>query len=289
MKTEVRPVGAESFDDVYPLLCGFPTKGMSKDDWRRMLFTHRWSDNPQRGYALYADGKPVGFLGTIFSQRTLAGRTEPVCSLSSWIVLPEHRGSSLMLVTPILRLKGYTILNPTPSPVAYEIFLKLRFKPLESERLVLPPLPGVAEAARSLRGSFVTAPTEVERELDGAERELHRDLSACAVARHIVLRRGSRRCYVVATPVHRRGLPFAEVQYIGDRAFFWEHRLLAHAAIFASTGALALWVDGRFAPAGGGAPFAIRRPLRRLFRPTRDEIVPGMIDGLYSELMDLRW
>jgi hypothetical protein len=288
MTTEVRAVGTESFEEVYPLLRGFPTTAMSKEDWRRMLFTHRWSDNPQRGYALYADGKPVGFLGTIFSQRNLAGRTEQVCSLSSWIVLPEHRGSSLMLVTPILRLKGCTIVNPTPSPAAYDIFCQLGFKRLESERVVLAPVPGVAEAARSLAGSFHISRSALERELGTVERALYDDLSSCAVARHVVLRRGSKRCYVVATPVPRRGLRFAEVQYIGDPAFFWEHRILAHAALFACMGAVALRVDRRFVP-DGAARFAVRRPSRRLFRPSRSEIVPEMIDGLYSELMELRW
>jgi hypothetical protein len=288
MKSEVRAVGAEAFEEVYPLLRGFPTKGMSKEDWRRMLFTHRWSENPQRGYLLYVGGKPAGFLGTIFSERSIGGRTEQVCSLSSWIVLPEHRDASLSLVTPILRLRGCTIVNPTPSPVAYEIFHKLRFRPLESERLVLPPVPGLREAARSLAGSFDAAPETLRRELTGAERAIYDDLSSCAVARHVLLRRGSGRCYVVATPVHRRGLPFAEVQYVGDVDFFWKHRMLAHAAIFASTGALGLWVDRRFA-GDRATPFAFRRAARRLFRPSREDIEPEMIDGLYSELMDLRW
>ncbi|TMA38660.1 MAG: hypothetical protein E6J82_17505, partial [Deltaproteobacteria bacterium] len=80
---EVRAVGAEAFEEIYPLLRLFPTTQMSKDDWHRMLFSTSWSDNPQRGYALYSGGKPVGFIATIFSKRELAGRLEPICSLSS--------------------------------------------------------------------------------------------------------------------------------------------------------------------------------------------------------------
>jgi hypothetical protein len=286
--TEVRAVGAEAFEDIYPLLQGFPTKQMSKEDWRRMLFAYRWADTPQRGYALYADGKAVGFLGTIFSSRLLAGRMERVCSLSSWIVLPEHRGSSLMLVTPVLRLKDCTILNPTPSPIAYDIFHKLGFKPLESERLVLPPLPGLTEMVRSAAGSFHTRAADLRQRLTGDERALYEDLSSCIVARHVLLGHGPRHCYVVATPVHRRGLPFAEIQYVGDFDFFWRHRILAHAALLRSTGAAGLWIDRRFA-GGFRIPVSLRFPSRRLFRPTRKEITPRMIDGLYSELMGLRW
>jgi len=288
MAIEVRPVGAEAFDDIYPLFLGFPTKRMSKEDWRWMLFTYPWSDSPHRGYAMYANGKAVGFLGTIFSARPLAGQMERVCSLSSWIVLKEYRHASLSLVTPILKLRDYTILNPTPSPVAYDIFYKLGFKPLESERLILPPLPGIPEAVRALSGSVVQSREALERELTGEEHAIYRDLSSSPVAQHVLLRRGERKCYVIATSIHRKGIPFAEIQYIGDRDFFWEHRILAHVALLRSTQAVGLLVDSRFAR-GHRTPLALRWSLRRLYRPTRKEITPEMIDGLYSEMMGLRW
>lgn len=288
MAIEVRPVGIESFEDIHPLLTLFPTRKMSKEDWRWMLFAYPWSDSPHRGYAMYADGKAVGFIGTIFSTRPLSGRMERICSLSSWIVLEPYRHASLLTLKPILALRDHTILNPTPSPVAYDIFFKLGFKPLESTRLILPPFPGITEAARALSASYESSHEALERELVGEERAMYRDLCSSPVARHVLLRRGERKCYVVATPVHRRGIPFAEVQYIGDREFFWEHRILAHAALFRATHAMGLWVDSRFA-AGRRPPLAIRWPARRLYRPTRDDITPEMIDGLYSEMMALRW
>jgi len=288
MAIEVRPVGVEAFDDIHPLLLSFPTRKMSKEDWRWMLFTYPWSDSPHRGYAIYAEGKAVGFLGTIFSTRPLAGRMERVCNLSSWIVTKEYRHASLSLVTPIVKLRDCTILNHTPSPVAYEIFQKLGFQPLESERLIVPPLPGPAETARALGGSIVRSREVLERELTGDERAIYRDLSSSPVAQHILLRRGGRKCYLVATPIHRKGFPFAEIQYIGDRDFFWENRILAHAALVSSTRAVGLFVDRRFA-AGHRTPLAMRWPAPRLYRPTRKEITAVMIDGLYSEMMGLRW
>src|SRR2546426_11723317 len=119
-----------------------------------MPYTSRGEDSPHRGYPIYAAGKAVGFLGTIFRARPLAGRMERVCSPSPWTVVKEHRHASLSLVTPILKLRDCTILNPTPSPVAYEIFHTLGFQPLESERLIGPPLPGLAEATPALEGSI---------------------------------------------------------------------------------------------------------------------------------------
>ena len=287
MPIEVRPVGVEAFDDIYPLLCEFRAKRMSKEDWRRMLFTYRWTDSPQRGFAMYAGERAVGFMGTIFSERHLAGRMERICSLSSWIVLKEHRNASLSLVTPILQLKEHTIVAPTPIPRVYGIFEKLGFQPLESEQLILPPLPGIAEAARAFAGSFTWSRDALERELTGEERVIHSQLSSSPLARHVLLRRGEKKCYLVATPAHHRGLRFAELQYIGDLDFFWEHRILAHLALLLSTGATGIWLDARFAR-GRRPALAIRRPAPRLYRPTRKEITPEMIDGLYSEMMGLR-
>jgi hypothetical protein len=285
---EVRSVGSEAFEEIHPLLARFPTPKMLKEDWRWMLFRGAWSDDPRHGFALYANGEAVGFIGTIFSDRLLLGRRESICSLSSWIVLEEHRNASLLLLKPILALRDHTIVNLTPAPAVYEIFSRLGFRPLESERLLLPPVPRPAEAARALSGSATLSPEALETELTGEERTIYRDLRSSPVARHLLLRHGGRTCYVVATPLHKKGIPFAEIQYIGDRQFFWENRILAHAALFRSMGAAALMVDSRFRE-GARPPLSVRWPSRRLYRPTREEITPVLIDGLYSELMGLRW
>ena len=283
--TEVRAVGAEAFAEIYALLREFPTKKMKEEDWRRMLFSTPWSDNPQCGYALYAGGRAVGFIATLFSKRNIAGRVEPVCSLSSWIMLPDYRSDVLKLLMPILRLRDHSILNPTPSPAAYGIFSQLGFVPLESERLVLAPVP---DGAGALSGSFTTSKADLDRNLSGESATLYAHHSWCAAARHVLLRRGDRECYVVATPLHKKGLPFAEIQYASDWDLFWELRLLAHAALFPGTRAIALFVDRRFS--GGRTPLAsIARRCLRLYRPAHKGIEPERIDGLYSELMNLKW
>ena len=286
--TEVRSVGADAVDEIYPLLREFPTRRMTKEDWRRMLFSAPWSDNPQRGFALYNGGKAVGFIGTIFSNRRIADRVEPVCSLSSWIMLPEYRSEVLKLLMPILKLRDHSILNPTPSPAAYGIFSQLGFVALERERLILPPVPGFRDLAAMLSGSFTTSKADLQRQLTGEEHALYEHHSWCTAARHVLLLRGERKCYVVATPMHKKGLPFAEIQYVSDWNLFWELRLLAHAALLRSTGAIALLVDNRFA-AGRKPLVSIKSRCPRLYRPAHKAIEPWMIDGLYSEMMNLKW
>jgi hypothetical protein len=287
---KVQSVGPEAFEDIYPLLAGLPTRVMSKQDWRWLLFEYPWAPGPPRGWTLCVDGRAVGFIGAVFSARPLLGRVEKFCNPACWIVLEEYRFASALLLRPILGLKDHTILSLRLSPAAYKVSATLGFRPLESEQLVLPPIPRPAEAIRALRGSFTLAPEEIRAELTGAERTMHEDMSSSPVARHVLLRRGDRQCYLVATPCRKWGIPYADVHYLGDREFFWEHRILAQAALVLAMGiaGLTVAIDRRFL-VGRPPPLAQRMKMMRLYRPARDNITPMMIDGLYSESMGLRY
>ena len=283
---ELRRVGVDSFEEVYPLLASFDGGGLPKEDWRLMLFDYPWADGPCRGYGLYDGGTVVGFLGTIFSRRRILGREERVCNFSSWIVKDEYRGSSVMMMRPLVaELPEYTIVGHTPIPTTVAVFSRLGFQTLESEELVLPPIPSPLEAMRAVRGSFTCSADTIQNELCDEERVFHRNLSY-ARARHVLLRRGDRRCYLVARLGHRKRMRVAELLYIGDRGFFWENRILAQVAFTVTMGAVAISVDRRFAE-GFSVPFALRRPKPRIYRPSRPDIPPVEIDGLYSELVML--
>src|SRR5262245_1225611 len=89
------------FEDILRLLAGCEAPRMSKEDWRRMLFEYAWpAEGEDRGYGLFDGAKPVGFIGTLFSDREIEGRRERFCNLSSWIVSKSHRGRSLELLLP---------------------------------------------------------------------------------------------------------------------------------------------------------------------------------------------
>jgi hypothetical protein len=74
---------------------------------------------------------------------------------------------------------------------------------------------------------------------------------------------------------------------VGDRDFFWENRELAHLAFLRGLGTVAVSIDLRLAE-GRRIRGAVRIPRPRLYRPSRPEISPMELDGLYSELMTLQ-
>jgi hypothetical protein len=284
---ELRQVGVDAFEDVYPLLLGFRNRRMSKEDWRRMLFTYPWADEPRRGYAIYSHGKVIGFLGTILSKRTWGGRVERVCNFSTWIVDRGHPSASILLTRPVLaEMDGYTIVGLTAAPITSAVFGRLGFKTFETEQMLLLPLPRPIEAFRSLAGSIVISRDVLVRELRDQELAIHRD-HAGSRAVGVLLRQRDKQCYLVARADRLKHLPVADLLYIGDREFFWQNRFLAHVALFRALGAVALVVDRRFAE-GRWVPRALRLERTRIFRPSRPDITPMAIDGLYSELVMLR-
>lgn len=289
MAPEIRSIGPEAFEEITPLLARLPNRLMSVRDWRWLLFEYPWGAGQHRGWALYAGGAAVGFIGAVFSARPLLGRVEKFCSPSCWVVLEPYRYAAALLFRPILALRDHTIVAFTLSRAAHAVLTRLGLKTLESEQLMLPPIPRPADAMRALRGSFTVDTGEIRAELGADERRLLDDMAASPIARHVLLRRDGRSCYVVATPSRRRGVPYADLQYIGDREFFWEHLALAHAALVRALGigGLNLSVDRRFL-VGRAPPFAMRLNVLRLYRPAHEDITPVMVDALYSEVMGIR-
>jgi hypothetical protein len=280
---EVRAVGEDAFDEIFPLLALFGNAKMSPEDWREMLFAHRWADGYERGYALYDEGVPVGFLGTIYSRRRVNGRSELFCNPSSWMVREPYRTTSIMLLKPMLARRDCTIVNLTPTGRSYEIFQKLGFRELESEQLIL--LPPVTSIPRSAGGWFWANEKISLLSLSPEERDIYRRHPAGVV--HLLLQCGAESCYIVAAKRTVKRAPFAEILYIGDREFFWNARALVHAAVLRTMGAIGLLVDKRFAD-GRRLRGALRRPARRLYRPSRPGLAPLAIDGLFCELVRLK-
>jgi len=80
------------------------------------------------GYGLFdTNFKIVGFLGTIFSNRKIAGSLIKHCYLHSWIVDSKYRVQAFRLLTPILE-NNYFISTYTPIKSLEGLYKKLNFE-----------------------------------------------------------------------------------------------------------------------------------------------------------------
>ena len=280
----VRTVGPDDFNAIYPLLQLFDNKKMSEQDWRAMIFDYRWWHGPERGFALYAGETAVGFFGTIFSKRRVLGREETFCNTACWIVREEFRAASMLLLKPILGLRNCTLVNYTPNDRAYQIFKKLGFIELESEQLFLHPLTTLPSL---LGGSVVTDDKPLRRILGPDETRIYTELEGTPKLKHFYLKRGHQGCYVVATRSHAKRIPIAEIQHISNPRFFVKNIALMYRAATQHLGAVGLALDRRLL-GQEQIPTAYRRTARRLYRPGAKDIVPSVVDNLFSELMILR-
>src|SRR5438132_1360038 len=77
------------------------------------------------GFVLVDDDEVVGYIGTICSRRVIGGRQEKFCNVTSWVTDKNHRQQAIMLLTPMLKLAGYTITNQAPAKHVHPLFTKL--------------------------------------------------------------------------------------------------------------------------------------------------------------------
>lgn len=207
----------DDFERVYPLLQDFGISRITKDHWRR-VFTKNW-DSPfdYCGYLLEQGSEVKGFLGLLFSERTINGRPETFCNMTSWMVKQESRGHSLKLLLEALKLKDCTFTNFTPSTGVANILKKLGFVDLQSGEQILLPVPGFSSKRTSYR--CVVDLDEISERLSETDRKIftdHRNLDC----RHVLISDGENYCYLIVKNRSHKRLPFARVHYLSNPELF---------------------------------------------------------------------
>jgi hypothetical protein len=270
----------EGFDAIHDRLLRQLDPRRPREQWRR-LFDYAWrrSEDPV-GYAISERDEPVGFIGTVLSERTVGGRLERFCNVTSWVARPSHRAEATLLVMPLRDLRDHTVTNLTCNEAVFRIFSMLGFEVLETETLILLPTPALLVPRRGCR--IVSDPRAIEAALDDAEVRVLRD--HLPYARHLLLTAGDGQCYVVYTLARRRRVPTARLHHISDAAVFrrlWptlQRRLLRrHGVVLAECDARLL---ARVEVPGG---IRVRRRVPRVFKSPR--LRAEQVDSLYSEVV----
>ncbi len=272
---------AADSDRVRPLLAGFNNRRISAAQWSS-LFHYSWpSPVETRGFLLLDDARVVGFLGTIWSERDVAGRRERICNLSSWITLPEFRHHSLRLFQAACALEDCTITCHSPAAALHPLYRRCGFADLETKlRIVLPTPSGTFGWPR---WRATTDPDAIAARVGPEDRrilEAHRPHS-CA---HLLVWNGNEYCYVIATRTKGKRCHFAHLHYVSHRDLLPAilDRIKWH--LLFALGTPLLMIDARLV-ADLALPYSREAALAvpHVFRsPT---LAPAQIDNAFSELI----
>ena len=279
---EIHPATLDDVDRVCAFLEQNMNRGIPAAQFR-WLFEYPWCKNrPNSGYILEHAGHLVGYLGAFYAERTINGRTEKFCNPTNWCVLKEYRHASLSLLVRLLSLPDLNVNELTPIPEVEKLFRQLKFQVLDTYKLFSLPFVQALGLFRLPRPELIADQSELARVLPPLERRIFEDHQGTPCG-YLLVRDGVRCCFVVWSRRVRRGIPFSEILYVGDREVLRRHFEAVKLKIMWMDRTLLVAIDERLI---GRRLFGML-PYRRisLFRSKR--LQREQIDNLYSELVFL--
>ena len=258
---------------------------VAAEDWARAVTVPWPVDRPNAGFMLVEGEDVIGVHLAYYSDRIVDGSIERFCNLGAWCVLPTHRFHALKLLKSLLAQDGYHFTDLSPSGSVVGLNVKLGFRFLDTTTSIIPNLPW---PSRPLRDTITSDPVVLERTLTGRELEYYRHHAATAAARHLLLMRGDRWCYVMFRKDRRKGIGlFASILHVSDPDLFRAMSGPLTRRLLVRHGAAVTLVERAVIDHRPRLCRVIESPRRKMFRSPSLE--PAQIDYLYSELVCLSW
>ena len=238
----VRKALPEDFQSVYPLLQSFNNRVLTKDDWRNLFVDHWRANRGYCGYILMDEQKTVGYIGALFSIRNIEGKQRQFCNISSWVVEPQYRSSSISLIVPFISLKETTLTTIAPTKQVLPIWTKLGFKPMDTHVTIITPIPDILALFKGIR--LESDLHVMEQQLDEHSRftlQTHRNLNV----RHFLINSPAGNCYIMAARSIRTGIPLAHILHLSDPGIFSMSIGAVKMRLMRSMKVMGLFVDNR--------------------------------------------
>jgi hypothetical protein len=284
-QVELKPIDAADLQRVGEFLHANLNPRLSAERWATCLKSPWDTHSPNHGYMLANSDSIVGVYIAFYSERTLNGRTEHLCNLAAWCVLPRYRFHSLRLLKALLAQSDYSFTDLSPSGNAVQVNAALKFQFLDTTTRLVVNLPWPSWFDKV---SVSPDPAVIDSLLGGRDKQIYRDHFGAGAAHHVVLKRGSDVCYVMFRHERRKGWPiFVSLLYVSHPSLFRtmlrafsRHALLGH-------GALVTLADHRIVPFALWPAVVLRKNRTKMFKSAR--LGSAQIDYLYSELACVPW
>lgn len=272
----------EMFDFIYEKYLSEDDPLLTKADWEKLFIGSKDSSAKHSGYVLVDRGNIVGVLGMLFSQRQIGSTTKKFCNLHNWYVDREHRGKSLLLMRPAIKLDDHTITDFTPTPRVCQISQRLGFEKLDSTLRILLPFGGRLPK-KSEGVEMVDDPLIVKENLSGSDRHIF-DFHQNRHCQHLLVNANGRFCYMVCLSVQRFSIPYKHILYVSNKQVFNNSLRVIRRRLLTNCPARFLVIDDRTIKQFR-IPFSFRVPIRSRQLTRRGGVKCAEIDGLFSELV----
>lgn len=250
--------------------------------WISGLSTSWGGKRPNYGFLMRDQGIVVGGIGAFYADRTIRGRKESFCNITSWCVLDSHRKYSMQLAMSVVGQPGYHFTDFSPTKIVAGALQFLKFTPLGDGVAVIPNLP-----LPPLAGRIITDPAQIKKTLSGVMLNVWQDHSSFPWLQHLLVGGPQNWCHVIYKRWQFKGLASANIIYISDKALF-DRYLSRLCWYFFWRGIMTTHIESRMLQR---LPKLAR--VRTGFNPKQflsQTLEPSDIDYLYSETvaLDLR-
>ena len=290
MKVAVSEIGDRDLADVGQFLHENLNRRVSALAWTRAMSVPWKVDAPNHGFMLRDEGRVVGAHLAFYAERSVDGVTERFCNLGAWCVEERYRLHSLKLLKALLAQDGYTFTDMSPSGPVVPLNERLKFEHLDTSTALIPGLPWPTMPSLPSRPhTWISSdPAILERSLTGRNLKIYHDHADAEAARHVLLTRGDRSCYVVLRKDRRKNLPiFASILYVSDAELFRAMGPRLARYLLLRHGALATLAELRVVKHRPRFSLMLAKPRRKMFRSAH--LTADQIDYLYSELACVAW
>ena len=272
----VRPAHADDIEPVVSLLHEQMNRKIAPERWRRLM-TYDWlPEKPNLGYVAEADGCIVGYVGAVYSDRQVAGRTERLVNICAWYLAKAYRGEGagerLMAEATANPAWHYNIM--TSSSRTLDILDRVGYRVLDDIRYDWQRDGGAAL-------EFERDAARIAERVGDAERQLLADHAGLPVTPVLVRQAGPDVLAIFSVTEKGENQPWYDLLYVGDPALMAGGQALANAVL--PSGDAVLSADARFcgtSPPEGATPVTL--PVPRFVKSER--LSGAAVDHLYTEL-----
>ena len=274
-------------DEDLPEFCRFLRENLSRErsveEWAK-AFAQDWCPSkPNNGFLIRHQGRIVGGIGAIYAERSVRGRLERFCNITSWCVLDAFRAQSVRLAMAVAAQPGFHFTDLTPTEVVSKTLQFLKFKPMNERHAIWPNLPWPLVRLGGIR--VLSDPAQIGRLLGPDDAKAYRDHRHLPWLRHLAVGVTDAWCYVVWKRTRLKGITGAVIIALSDAELFLRYRMALGSYLLVHHGLLYTRVESRLLPRLPALSIELLGYRSKVFKS--DTLTAADMSNLYSELVAL--